>query len=69
MVRKIKKTYKTRTPELKQKIQADFLEFWHQGYSTDLIFERLEKIHFLGPSRIKQLVEARKITKGLKRTL
>ena len=65
--RKIVKKYKTYTSSIKKKIQAEYLQLWHQGISQEIIMKTLCDRNFLSKSRITQLVNSRALTKGLKR--
>ncbi len=65
--RKIVKKYKTFTSSIQKKIQEEYLQLWHIGISRDIIMKTLCERNFLSNSRITQLVNSRKLTKGLKR--
>ena len=65
--RKIVKKYKTYTSSIKKKIENEYLQLWHQGISQEIIMKTLCDRNYLSKSRILQLVNSRKLTKGLKR--
>ncbi|MFZ4398856.1 MAG: hypothetical protein ACOYO1_02385 [Bacteroidales bacterium] len=66
-LKRVKKVYGTLTLELKAECQKQYLEMWHLGYDSTLIHKQIAKRHFKGYTRIVQIIEARKLTKGLKR--